>query len=74
MKSASKNRDNALLVAGIIFLVAAALHLLRLIGQFNLLVARHLIPMWVSYVGFFVFFGLAIWMFVAWAGKGKRTV
>jgi hypothetical protein len=65
------NKDNALLVAGLIFSVVALAHLLRLILHFNLLIARYLIPEWVSIPGFIIFFGLAIWMFMARSSRGK---
>lgn len=72
MKVLSRSKDTALFVAGVIFAFIALVHLLRLLFNFNLLVARHIVPMWVSIPGFIIFFALAIWMFVARSSKGKR--
>lgn len=72
------NKNVALTVAGLIFGIVAILHAIRIFTGFNLLIARHLVPVWVSYPSFVVFFALSVWMFVARRdggevkAKGKR--
>lgn len=54
-----------LVVAGIIFLLVALAHLLRLVVHFTIMAAGYALPMTVSYVGFVIALVLAIWMFLA---------
>lgn len=57
-------RKNApLFVAGLIFFLAALLHLYRLIDHFNIVVGTHEVPFWANIVGFIVFGLLSLWMF-----------
>jgi hypothetical protein len=49
-------------VAGIIFLIFALGHALRLFKHAKVLVATHQIPMAVSWAGLVIFAGLSIWM------------
>lgn len=72
MKMTHVSKDTALLGAGLIFGFVAFVHLLRLLFGFNLLIARHLIPVGASLPAFLVFLALTIWMFMAKASKTKR--
>lgn len=71
MKKTRLSKDNALLVAGIVFGMMALIHLLRVIVHFNLLVARYLVPIWMSYPALLIFLGLTIWMFMARSSKSR---
>jgi len=53
------NQKNFLLVAGLIFLLVALVHILRLIFQWEAAVAGIQVPMWISFVGTAVFGYLA---------------
>lgn len=67
------NKDHALLAAGLIFGIVALAHMLRLFMPFNLLIARQLVPIWVSLPVCLLFVGLSCWMFAARATNGKRS-
>jgi hypothetical protein len=54
-----------LIVAGIIFLLVAIGHLLRIVCNVVITVSAYTHPMWPSYVALIVTLLLAIWMFVA---------
>jgi uncharacterized membrane protein YdbT with pleckstrin-like domain len=41
-------------IAAIIFLIMAAVHVIRLITHFHVVAGSHAIPMWVSWVGIIV--------------------
>lgn len=66
------NKDTALLVAGLIFGVVSLVHLSRIFLEFNLIIARQMVPQWVSYPGFVIFFLLSLWMFAAKNNKSKK--
>lgn len=53
----------ALLVAGIIFLVVAVMHFLRLIFKVEIKVNKYLVPQWLSLAGFIFALSVSIWMF-----------
>lgn len=53
-----------LIVTGIVFVIVALMHLLRLIYKSEVVIAGKVIPMWVSKVGFIIPLVLAIWVFV----------
>ena len=57
----------ALNAAGIVFLVIAVLHLLRVIFKWEAIIIGSAVPVWVSIIAFIVFFLLSLWMF-----KSKR--
>ena len=69
MKHLMKNKNLALLVAGIIFIIVAAIHATRLVNQTIIFFGAYIVPMWVSKVGFIVAVILASWMFVARSAK-----
>lgn len=48
------NQKKFSLVAGVIFLVIAVLHLLRIVSGWEVLVAGVSIPLWVNWVGLMV--------------------
>ena len=52
----------ALKTASLIFLLVAVLHLLRLIFKWEVMIAGHMIPMWVSLLGCAVPLALSAWM------------
>ena len=64
-----KNKDLALLIAGIIFALVAILHLYRLTYQVVIFFGTYMVPIWVSLPGFIVALLLSIWMFVARSAK-----
>jgi len=39
------------LIAALIFLVVAVLHVIRLVKHFHVVLGNHMIPMWVSWLG-----------------------
>jgi hypothetical protein len=39
------------LIAALIFLVVAVLHVIRLVKHFHVVLGSHMIPMWVSWLG-----------------------
>jgi len=55
----------ALRVAGSLFLIAAVLHVLRVVFLVRILVGSHWIPLRVSAVGAVITLVLAVWMFMA---------
>ena len=57
------DKNIGLRVAGAVFALVAAIHLLRLVVGFHVAVGRFPIPLWVNGVGLVVAGGLAAWMF-----------
>ena len=53
----------ALLVAAVIFLVVAILHLVRFFLKIEVKVGKVKLPLWLSVVGFIVAISLSLWMF-----------
>jgi hypothetical protein len=60
-----KMQKPALIVAGIIFLVVAVMHLLRLFYRWPAQIGPLVIPLWLSAIGALFALSLAIWMFKA---------
>ncbi len=58
-----KMKNIALKIAGAIFLLAALLHLLRVIFSIEVIVAGFAAPIWLSMFGFIFALALALWMF-----------
>ncbi len=61
----TRSQDTALFAAGLIFAIVALAHMVRIFTHFNLIIARQIIPEWVSYPAFGIFLLLAVWMFMA---------
>jgi hypothetical protein len=59
------DRNIALIAAGVVFVLVAILHLVRLITKFEVTVAKKVIPLWVNVIGLLVAGFLAFWMFAA---------
>jgi hypothetical protein len=59
------DKNAALIAAGVIFVLIALLHLVRLITKFEVIVAGRKMPLWVSGIGLIVAGLLALWMFAA---------
>jgi hypothetical protein len=59
------DKNMALIVAGVVFVLVSLLHLTRLITKFEITVVRKVIPLWVNVVGLLVAGFLAFWMFAA---------
>jgi len=55
------SRKSYLLLSGIIFLVVAALHLLRLVTSETVTVGSTAVPLWISWLGFPVAAALGLW-------------
>jgi hypothetical protein len=53
-----------LVVAGIIFTFVALMHLLRIVYNWDVIIAGQAVPMYASTIGLIVAGVLAIWMFV----------
>ena len=51
-------------ISGIIFLLVALAHLLRLYNGWDVNIGAEIIPMWVSWLGFIVPALLGIWAFI----------
>ncbi len=66
------NKDNALLVAAILFAIVALAHGIRILTHFNLIIARQIIPVWVSIPCFGVFLLLTVWMLMARKAKKAK--
>ncbi len=64
------NKETPLIVAGIIFGIMAAIHLIRLFWSFDIVIAGYTIPTSASAVVFVVAAVLSIWMFRA--SKSRR--
>ena len=56
-------KNIALKVMGVIFLLVALLHLLRVIFSVEVIVAGFTAPIWLSMFGFIFALALALWMF-----------
>lgn len=62
-------KKTPLIVAGIVFLLAALVHLTRLFTHFQIIIGTHEVPAYGSVIGLVVAFILALWMFSAAKGK-----
>ena len=58
------NRNAYLIITGIIFVLVAVLHLLRLIYQWPVQIGAISIPIWVSCAGLLIAFVLFVWAFL----------
>ena len=58
-----ESKRAALNVAGVVFLLVAILHLVRVIFQWEVVIANFTVPLWFSVLGFIVPFLLSLWMF-----------
>lgn len=58
-------KNLALNVAGIIFLLVAMMHLLRLLTRFEVSLRGNEVPLWANAIALVVTGALAIWMFAA---------
>ena len=56
-------KDMALKVAGVIFLLMAIMHLLRIILKIEVTIAGIVLPIWGSVFGFVIPLLLSVWMF-----------
>ena len=63
------NQSLALRIAGLVFVLIALLHALRLYYQWPVLVGTYLAPMQLSMIGLGFAILLALWMFVAASRK-----
>jgi hypothetical protein len=59
------DKNVALIVAGVIFVLVSLLHLVRLITKFEITVSKKVLPLWVNVIGLLVAWCLAFWMFAA---------
>jgi len=59
------DKNVALIIAGVFFVLVALLHLVRLITKFEVTVSKRVIPLWVNVIGLLVAGLLALWMFTA---------
>jgi hypothetical protein len=73
MKQGDTNMSKtvALNVAGVVFLLAALVHMTRLFTHFQIILGNHMIPTSASLFGFIVALFLSIWMFSA--AKSKQA-
>ncbi len=60
-----KDKNLALKAAGIVFLLVAIMHLVRLLYRVRILIGGHRMPMFPSWIGFVVALGLGLWMYAA---------
>jgi len=60
-----KDKDMALRVAGVVFLLVAIMHLLRLLLRVQVSVGNTHVRLYLSLIGFVVALLMAIWMFAA---------
>jgi len=56
-------QNSALLTAGVVFLIVAVFHLLRLVFRWEAKIGKLIVPMWVSVAGFILALSLSLWMF-----------
>ena len=56
------SQRTGLRVASVIFAIFTIGHIVRLLKHANVMVARHVIPMEVSWIGVIIFGALCIWM------------
>ena len=59
------DKNIALIIAGVFFVLVALLHLVRLITKFEVTVSKRVVPLWVNVIGLLVAGLLALWMFTA---------
>jgi membrane associated rhomboid family serine protease len=59
------SKNNALIVAGVIFAIVTVMHLFRVAAKFQVVVAGCEIPIWANIGGFVIAGLLAVWMFAA---------
>ena len=64
-----KNKDLALRVGGIVFLLVAIMHFLRLLWKVQIIISGVHVRLLLSLIGFVVALLLAIWMLAAAAKK-----
>ena len=64
------NEKKYLLISGILFLVLAVLHLLRVIFSWPFEIGEYSIPIWVSYFPVVILGVLSRWAFRLYATKG----
>jgi len=64
------SRKLYLIISGTIFLLVGVFHLLRLVNHWPILVGTRTIPHSLSYVGFPVATGYAVWAY--WLLRGSR--
>ena len=55
----------ALFTAGIVFLLVAIMHLLRVVFKIEVKLRTFTVPLWLSGVGFIFALSLAVWMFIS---------
>ncbi len=58
-------KNTALMIAGVVFLLLALGHGLRLYYGLEIVVGTYTVPLWFSYAGLVIALLLAIWMFLA---------
>lgn len=58
-------KNTALNVAGLVFLIVATVHLLRLYYKFDIIINGYLVPLKFNMIGFVIALVLALWMFAA---------
>ena len=56
-------KNTALITAGVVFLLVAFAHLMRLILKPQIMVGNLVVPIWLSVFAFVAMLALAIWMF-----------
>jgi putative flippase GtrA len=59
------HKNNALVIAGIVFTIVSLVHLLRLYFHWEITFAGYIVPMWASIIGFIIPGMLSLWMFRA---------
>ena len=60
-----ESKNLALKVAGVVFLLVAVMHLLRLLLKIQITMSGHHVRMLLSLIGFAVALVMAIWMFAS---------
>jgi len=63
------SKNIALIIAGIIFIIVAILHLVRLIVKLHITVGQWEVLMFVSMIGLILAGALGMWMFISAAKK-----
>jgi hypothetical protein len=62
------NKKITLVLAGSIFTIVSAFHLLRIFYHIEITFGGSILPMWTSFIGLAISLLLAIWMFTASRG------
>ena len=65
-------KDTALRFAGIVFLMMAIVHLLRVFLGFGVIIAGYVLPLWSSIVAVIFLLSLSIWMFKSINAPNER--